>query len=74
MAEPTLEDLEKRFTYHTPMGDQSALYEAIRASFLHLAQYVVDRTPLSRERSLFLTSLEEAMFWANASIARYDNR
>lgn len=41
--------------------------EACRAA----AQEVVEITgPASREQSLAITHLEEAMFWANAAIAR----
>ena len=35
-----------------------------------MARCILDRTPKSREQSLALTKLEEAIMWANASIAR----
>ncbi len=37
---------------------------------MKLAQYVLALTPESREQSLAVTKLEEAMMWANAAIAR----
>ncbi len=64
------EDLENRFTYHAPKGDQPGRYEAIRAEEKKFATVVVALTPESREQSLALTRLEEAVFWANAAIAR----
>jgi len=69
----TVEDQErmkKDFTYHPPKGDQPERYLAIRESAGGLALILMGRCPPSRERSLALTALEEAVFWANASIAR----
>ena len=64
-------DLENRFTYHTPKGDQPRMYVEIRDEAKLFAQTVLDLCPDSYERSLAITRIEEAMFWANASIARY---
>lgn len=58
------------FTYHAPFGSQRERYEDIRDAAKRFAYFVVDTTPPSREQSLFLTKLEEAVMWANASIAR----
>jgi hypothetical protein len=64
-------DLEKRFTYHPPKdGDQVARYEQIRRWGFECARYITEATPDSREQSLALTKLEEAIMWANAAIAR----
>lgn len=35
-----------------------------------LAYMICQNTPTSREQSLALTNLEQAIFWANAAIAR----
>lgn len=35
-----------------------------------LAKLINDKTPASREQSLALTHLEDAVMWANAAIAR----
>ena len=70
-AEPVNPELEKRFTYHAPKGEgQLARYERIRWLGKNLA-YEIDRMcPDSREKSLAWTHLEDAVMWANASIAR----
>lgn len=63
-------DLNKRFTYHPPKGDQAQRYEDIRRNAHSLAAFIDASCPDSREKSLALTKLEEAVMWANASIAR----
>ena len=65
-----MEDLERRFMYHSPTGDQPERYQALRDLGLRLAKQIVDTQNPSREQSLALTKLEEALFWANAGIAR----
>ena len=65
-----MEDLVKRFTYHTPKGDQPQRYESIRGHGIDLADLIDDLCPDSREKSLAITKLEEAVMWANAAIAR----
>ena len=70
MAAIDADELSKRFRYHVPKADQPARYEAIRAAAYELAGKITGMTPTSREQSLALTSLEEAVFWANAAIAR----
>lgn len=62
--------LDRNFTYHSPHGDQPARYSAIRGSAKSFARIVLDTCPDSRERSLALTNLEQAVMWANAAIAR----
>ncbi len=63
-------ELEKRFTYHPPKGDQPDRYNKIRAIARAFAQVIAEATPASREQSLALTKIEESVMWANASIAR----
>ena len=67
------EDLNNRFTYHKPFGEQTVRYERIRSSGLNLAEQLVIMCPESRELSLALTNLEQAIFWANAAIARNES-
>jgi hypothetical protein len=62
--------LENNFTYHAPKGDQARRYEEIRDMGRSLAHLMTRRCPESRELSLALTKLEEAVMWANAAIAR----
>ncbi len=66
----TDEELVKRFTYHAPKGDQSERYKRLRNTAHALAIEILDATPESREQSLALTHLEQAIFYANAAIAR----
>ena len=62
--------LDKRFTYHPPKEGQPRRYENIRDKAKSMA-YLIDQVcPESREKSLALTKLEEAVMWANAAIAR----
>lgn len=46
-------------------------YEHIRAIGGEFAQLIDDLCPESREKSLAWTHIDEAVFWANASIARH---
>jgi hypothetical protein len=64
-------DLENRFTYHAPKGDQPERYQTIRSMCGSLAGYLNEAVPESREKSLAITHLEEVVFWANAAIARH---
>jgi hypothetical protein len=64
------EQIQKAFTYHPPKEGQPERYEHIREYAKSLARCVQDCTPESREQSLALTKIEEAVMWANAAIAR----
>jgi hypothetical protein len=66
-------DLENRFTYHAPTGDQPSKYSYLRSAGLEFASDIDDMCPDSREKSLALTRVEEAVMWANAAIARNEN-
>lgn len=63
-------ELNTRFTYHPPKGDQQERYVKIRDQGKTLAEVISELTPSSREQALALTSLEQAIMWANAAIAR----
>lgn len=63
-------DLDNRFTYHPPTPEQIPVYEDMRSRARALAIFIVANTPPSREQSLAITHLEDAVMWANASIAR----
>lgn len=65
-------DLENRFTYHAPKPGQPEKYEELRGRAKQLAYLIRDLCPTSRETSLALTKLEEAVFWANAAVARHE--
>ncbi len=63
-------DLVQRFTYHAAHSDQPERYLRIRATALAFAEVLDNTCPDSRELSLALTNLEQAVMWANAAIAR----
>lgn len=65
-----LDELEIRFTYHAPKEGQPQKYETLRGEAKVLAVSISTMCPDSREKDLALTKLEEAVMWANASIAR----
>ena len=72
------EELHQRidtdFTYHAPHGDQISRYTQIREWARRFAHVIVDLTPVSREQSLALTHLENAVYNANAAIARNEHQ
>ena len=65
----TQEQIENTFTYHAPKGDQTTRYQSIRDCAKELAHNIERNCPDSREKSLALTNLQQAVMWANASIA-----
>ncbi len=62
--------LENNFKYHSPKEDQPERYVNVRDSAKSFAYLIMELCPPSRERSLAITALEDAVMWANASIAR----
>jgi hypothetical protein len=50
--------------------DVKELHEFIRGITGEVAQVFDEKLPAGREKALALTKLEEAMFWANAAVAR----
>lgn len=66
----TGKQIENSFVYHSPKEDQPDRYVRLREEAKNLVYSIVKNTPPSREQSLALTNLEQAIFWANAAIAR----
>lgn len=64
------EELENRFTYHAPKGNQITRYATIRSKAREFALAIASDCPESRELSIALTKLDEVVFFANAAIAR----
>lgn len=62
--------LDRGFTYHAPNESQVERYPLIREKAKELANLIVALSPPSREQSLAITKVEEAVMWANAGIAR----
>ncbi len=74
MYRPKPEDMARNannFCHHAPTGEeQTKRYADVRGTLNTAADHFLTICPASRELSLALTKLEEAMFWANAAIAR----
>jgi hypothetical protein len=66
MEERKINDI---FTYHKPFGTQESRYILIREDAKTLAHAINNSCPESREKSLAITSLQQTVMWANASIA-----
>jgi hypothetical protein len=66
-----IEDLDSRFDYHAPDADRGRKHENIRNVLKSAAFYLTSHLSDSRETSLAITKMEEAMMWANAAVARH---
>lgn len=63
--------VDNNFMYHAPSDDQVVVYTAIRNAVKKVAMLFLKKCPESPERTLAIRKLEEAVMWANASIARH---
>jgi hypothetical protein len=71
VPEATHADLRRRFGYHPPQDEVTvAAHEGARDVMYGAAEYASLVIEPSRELSLVITALEEAMMWLNAGIAR----
>ena len=70
----TYDQLAHRFQFHPADSENTKeAHQKVRDTLLDAAGQIVEATgAMSREQSLAITKLEEAMFWANAAIARGD--
>jgi hypothetical protein len=65
------DDWDNRTTYHPPVTEQRVNdHGSVRNVINEAGHLLLDFIPPGRERSLVQTNLEQAMFWANAAIAR----
>ena len=62
-------EIDNIFKYHSPKEDQPQRYEGLRSVGRQLAFLIEDSCPDSREKSVAITKVQEAIMWANASIA-----
>lgn len=62
--------LMDNYRHHAPDEDKVKVHQAIRGNIYSAAEYINGNVPECREKSLAMTKLEEAMFWANAAVAR----
>ena len=69
MTDP-LNDIENRIKYHRPDEHAIERIAVMRGTALMWAEQVLEYVPQGREQALALTKIEEALFWANAGIAR----
>ncbi len=70
------QDIDRIFTYHPPWSTKMAVkltevdaYKALRNSGHDMASKILKLTPASAEQTLAIRKVQEAIFWANASIA-----
>ena len=71
MSADSTNDIENRFAYHPPKtSDTANAHDLVRGQVKTLAHYWDGNLPGGREKALAITKLEEALFWANAAIAR----
>ena len=61
--------IDNSFSHHIPTDGQNCRYELLRSKGKELAYSIEESCPDSREKSLAITKLEEAIMWANKSIA-----
>ena len=70
LTEKDIARLEKDFTYHPAKEGQAERYDEILEAGKGFAALILFVCPDSRERSLALTKIEEAIGHANNSISR----
>lgn len=66
-------DLDNRFAFHPADTVKRDHHTAIRDACKDAAVVLDSLCPDSRELSLAVTALEEAMMWGNAALARHDS-
>ncbi len=62
--------LEFNFVHHSPAKEQIEKYDTIRKKFKEVSALVNEVCTDGREKNQSMVNIEQAMFWANASIAR----
>ena len=63
-------EVNRRFSHHVADERRAAAHDATRKMVTSLASRLDRALPDGREKALAMTHLEEALFWANAAIAR----
>lgn len=64
-------DIENRFAFHPATTEEKRdAHTSVRQNCRVLADFLNDKLPEGREKSLAITHLEDTMMWANASLAR----
>lgn len=70
LAPEVEQELGIRFSYHPPKSGQPDIYQAVRNYARNFAAFLASVAPESDELTESIKKLEEAVMWANASIAR----
>jgi len=65
-----LHELKIRFTYHRPTEKLYKLLDQVRIKGFRFAEVLITMLPESRERSIAVRKIEEAVFWAQAALTR----
>lgn len=64
-------DINNRFAFHAATTEEKRdAHTSVRQQCRQLADFLNDKLPDGREKSLAITKLEEVMFWGNAALAR----
>jgi len=64
-------DIDDRFAFHPATDDEKRdAHSSARQACKRAADTINELCPDGREKAVAITKLEEAMFWANAALAR----
>lgn len=63
------DEIEGRLGFHPGTSETAPLYDANRKAAIDLAAHFNETCPPGRELALALTAVQEALMWANASVA-----
>ena len=67
-------DIENRFAFHPATTEEKrAAHTSVRHHCRVLADFLNEKLPEGREKSLAVTHLEEVMLWGNAALARKED-
>ena len=64
-------DIVNRFAFHPATTEEKRNdHASVRRHCQDLAEFLNEKLPDGREKTLAITHIEEAMFWGNAALAR----
>ena len=62
-------EIRETFRYHPPSERVATMHRLIQDEIIGTTESIADLIPQSRERSLFITKMQDAKHWANAALA-----
>jgi hypothetical protein len=65
----TINELDHVFSYHTPNDLQQQQLKELRAAGKHLAEVILNSTPVGADQQAALRKVREAVMTANAAVA-----